>query len=69
MALISPGTITVRRIASQDALNTLCQSFDGLPDNPASLYLSINSQSLIIYVAPTRTVNLISLSYIIEALC
>jgi hypothetical protein len=69
MTLISPETITVQRIASQDALNALCQSFDGLPNDPASLYLSTTSQSLIIYVAPTRAVNVINLPHLIEALC
>jgi hypothetical protein len=58
----------VQRIASQDALNALCQSFDGLPNDPASLYLSTTSQSLIIYVAPTRAVNVISLPYLVQAL-
>jgi hypothetical protein len=68
MAPVSPEKITVQRIADCDALNTLCQSFDGLPNNPASLYLSNNPQSLIIYVAPTRTVNIVSLPYLIGAL-
>lgn len=66
--LTSLETITVQLIASRDALNTLCQSFDGLPNNPASLYLSTTSRSLIIYVFPTRAVNVISLPYLVQAL-
>ncbi|KAH5064833.1 hypothetical protein HBH95_212250, partial [Parastagonospora nodorum] len=52
MAVNTSKTITVQRVATSDALNTLLQSFDGLPNNPASLYLSTTAQSLIIYVAP-----------------
>jgi hypothetical protein len=68
MTSISSGTITVQRVVTPDALNTLLQSFDGLPNNPASLYLSSTAQSLVVYVAPKRTVSAIGLLYLIEAL-
>jgi hypothetical protein len=64
----SLGTATVQLIASRDAFGPLCQSFARLPSNPASLYLSATSQSLIIYVLPTHTVNVISLQYAAQAL-
>jgi hypothetical protein len=68
MAVNPSETITVQRVATSDALDTLLQSFDGLPNNPASLYLSTTAQSLIVYVAPKRTISAISLPYLIEAL-
>jgi hypothetical protein len=70
MALHRSGRIAYQRIASPDALSTLLESFNGLTNNPASLYLSSTStpQDLIIYVAPTRVVNAVSLQYLAEAL-
>lgn len=68
MALTTSEMITVQRIATPVALNTLLQSFDGLPNNPASLYLSTTAQCLIIYVAPMRAVSIIGTSYLVEAL-
>jgi hypothetical protein len=68
MAVNPSETITVQRVATSDALDTLLQSFDGLPNNPAFLYLSTTAQSLIVYVAPKRTISAISLPYLIEAL-
>ncbi|KAH7379116.1 hypothetical protein DE146DRAFT_761317 [Phaeosphaeria sp. MPI-PUGE-AT-0046c] len=68
MAVNSLTMITVQRVATSDALDTLLQSFDGLPNNPASLYLSSTAVSLIVYVAPISTVSIISLPYLIEAL-
>lgn len=64
----SLGTATVQLIVSRDAFGPLCQSFARLLSNPASLYLSATSQSLIIYVLPTHTVNVISLQYAAQAL-
>jgi len=68
MAVVPPRKITLQRIASPDAFYTLLQTFDGLPNNPASLYLSNTSHDLIIYVAPTRVVNLINISSLSNAL-
>jgi hypothetical protein len=68
MALVTSGTIAVQCVATPEALNTLLQSFDGLPNNPASLYLSTTAQSLIIYVTPKRTISVTGLPYLIEAL-
>jgi hypothetical protein len=65
---VSSGTIVVQRVATPDALNTLLRSFDGLSSNPASLYFSSSDQDLVVYVAPARVVNTISLSYLAEAL-
>jgi hypothetical protein len=68
MAVNTSETITVQRVATSKALDTLLQSFDGLPNNPASLYLSTTAQSLIIYVAPKHTISAIGLPYLIAAL-
>ena len=68
MAVVPPRKITLQGIASPDAFHTLLQTLDGLPNNPASLYLSNTSHDLIIYVAPTRVVNLINISYLSNAL-
>ncbi|RYN63054.1 hypothetical protein AA0117_g12853 [Alternaria alternata] len=68
MTSFSPATITVQRIVTADTLSTLLRSFDGLPNNPASLYLSSTAQNLVVYVAPKRTLSTISLPYLIEAL-
>ena len=68
MALTTSETITVQHIATPDALNMLLQSFDGLPNNPASLYFSTTAQYLIIYVAPMRAISTIGISYLVEAL-
>lgn len=66
--MVPPRRITLQRVASPDAFHTLLRTFDGLPDNPASLYLSNTSHDLIIYVAPTRIVNSIDISYLSKAL-
>ncbi|CAN9258929.1 unnamed protein product [Alternaria alternata] len=68
MALIPPTRIKLQRVASPDEFHTLLRTFDGLPNNPASLYLSNTSHDLIIYVAPTRVVNSINISYLSKAL-
>jgi hypothetical protein len=68
MAVLPPRKITLQRIASPDAFQSLLQTFDGLPNDPGSLYLSNTSHDLIIYVAPTRVVNLINISYLSNAL-
>jgi hypothetical protein len=68
MAVVPRRKITLQRIASTDSLHTLLQTFDGLPNNPASLYLSNTSHDLIIYVAPTRVVNSVNVSYLSKAL-
>jgi hypothetical protein len=68
MAVIPPRRITLQRVAGPDAFYTLLRTFDGLPDSPASLYLSNTSRDLIIYVAPTRIVNSINISYLSKAL-
>ncbi|KAH8621010.1 hypothetical protein IG631_24007 [Alternaria alternata] len=68
MTSISSATLTVQRIVTADTLSTLLQSFDGLSNNPASLYLSSTAQNLVVYVAPKRTLSTISLPYLIDAL-
>lgn len=68
MASLQSGKIKLQRIESADTLQTLLRSFDSLSNNPASLYVSNASHNLIIYVAPTRVVNTISLSYLGQAL-
>jgi hypothetical protein len=66
MASLSAQSISTSRITTGAALHTLVQSFNGLPSSPASLYLSTNSQSLVIYVAPNRKVNIITLSLLCQ---
>jgi hypothetical protein len=68
MALIPPTRIKLQRVASPDEFHTLLRTFDGLPNDPAFLYLSNTSHDLIIYVAPTRVVNSINISYLSKAL-
>jgi hypothetical protein len=68
MASTSPPAISMNYIFTSAALNTLLQSFNGLLNNPASLYLSATPRRLIIYVLPTHTVNVLSLPYLIESL-
>jgi hypothetical protein len=54
--------IITSRIVKSAALTKLTESFSGFSGNPALLHFSTNSQSLVIYVGPTRTVNIINLS-------
>ncbi|KAF2113847.1 hypothetical protein BDV96DRAFT_688750 [Lophiotrema nucula] len=69
MASATCSTISAEHISIPGALPAFMQSLIGLPNNPASLYLSINRRSLIIYVAPASTVNIIDLSDLNVALC
>lgn len=69
MAPTIPSTISVERISIPEALPAFLHCLVGLPNNPASLYISVNSRSLIIYVAPASTVNVIDLSDLSIALC
>jgi hypothetical protein len=68
MASTSPQPILVDHIATPTALSTLVQSFTGLPNYPAPLYLSTNLHSLVVYVASLHTVNVISFTFLVEAL-
>ena len=68
MTTITPQTISVQHVSTPETLTTLIQSFNGLPNNPASVYLSGNLHNLTIYVAPACTVNIVSLSYLAQAL-
>ena len=44
-------------------------SLVGLPDDPASLYIAVDSSSLVVYIEPALTVNVIGLSQLNVALC
>jgi hypothetical protein len=68
MATTSPQTISTKRIHTHEALKPLVQSFNQLANDPASFYLSMDSRSLVMYIAPLGTVNVISLSYLVDAL-
>jgi hypothetical protein len=60
--------ISVEYISIPDAIPTFMQSLIGLSNNPASVYLSVNSQNLVIYVAPASTINVFNLSHLRSAL-
>jgi hypothetical protein len=68
MTATSSQTISAKRIDAHEALEPLVRSFEGLPNIPASLYLSMGADSLVIYIAPLGTVNLIRLTYLADAL-
>ena len=61
-------TISTEYISTSASLGTLLESFDGLPNDPASFYFSLDSRNLIIYVAPASNTNLINLSFLDSAL-
>lgn len=67
MASTTP-TISVERISIPRALPAFMHSLFGLPNDPASLYLSVDSDSLIIYAEPASTVNIVDLSQLNGAL-
>jgi hypothetical protein len=60
--------ISVEYISIPDAIPTFMQSLIGLSNNPASLYLSVNPQSLVIYVAPALTISVFNLLRLRSAL-
>lgn len=68
MTATSSLAISAEHISVPEALPAFVHSLIGVPNNPASLYLSINPRSLIIYVAPASTVNVINLSHLSVAL-
>jgi hypothetical protein len=68
MAPTTPSTISVEHISIPGALPASLHCLVELPSNPAYLYISVNSRSLIIYVAPILTVNIIDLSDLSVAL-
>ncbi|KAF2867046.1 hypothetical protein BDV95DRAFT_622660 [Massariosphaeria phaeospora] len=68
MAPTTSATISVQRIWIPDDHPAFLQSLVDAPNNPASLYLSVSSRSLVIYVAPTSTVNIVSLPHLSVAL-
>ena len=61
MALNTPSTIHVDLITTPNSLSAFTRSLSGLPNNPASLYFSIQSQNLIVYVLPTSSIKIINL--------
>jgi hypothetical protein len=67
MASATP-TISVERISIPRALPAFMHSLIGLPNDPASLYISVDSRNLIIYVEPTSTINVVDLSHLTVAL-
>lgn len=68
MVLTTRSAVSVERISIPGGLPAFINSLIGLPNNPASLYLSISSRSLIIYIAPSLKVNVIDLSHLSIAL-
>jgi hypothetical protein len=66
MASVSPQAISMKRITIP--INTFIQNINGVPNDPASLYLSTDSPNLILYITPMCTVNVISLSHLAWAL-
>lgn len=60
--------ISVEYISIPDALPAFMQSLVGLPNDPASLYLSVNSRNLVVYVATALTINVFNLSRLCSAL-
>jgi hypothetical protein len=67
MAAINPN-ILVEHIFVPRQLPEVIRSLVGLPNNPASLYLSVGSHSLIIYVEPISTIRVIDLLRLSDAL-
>lgn len=61
MALPSPY-ISVERISIPETLPAVIHCLIRLPNNPASLYLSVRLHTLIIYAAPVSTVYSIDLA-------
>ena len=57
-----PPYISVERISIAETLPAVIHSLIKLPNNPASLYLSVNLHTLIIYAAPASTVYIIDLA-------
>jgi len=68
MALVSPARISVQHISVPGALPAFLANLKGLPNNPASFYLSVNARSLVIYVAPASTVNIVNLAHLSTAI-
>ncbi|PVH93239.1 hypothetical protein DM02DRAFT_733234 [Periconia macrospinosa] len=68
MACATSSIISVKYISIPDALSAFMQSLVGLSNNPASLYLSVSSQSLVVYVATASTINVFNLSRLRSAL-
>ena len=61
MAPASPSAVSIQHVSIPSALSTFVDSFQQLPDSPASLYLTVDAKKLVIYVAPAATVNIIIL--------
>jgi hypothetical protein len=57
-------TVSVKRLPIPTARPALVHSLIGLPNEPASLYLSVDSHSLIVYLESTSTVNVVDLSHL-----
>ncbi|ENI06505.1 hypothetical protein COCC4DRAFT_134240 [Bipolaris maydis ATCC 48331] len=60
--------ILVNYVSNAGTLRAFLESIVGLPNNPPSLYLSTDSCSLIAYVEPILTLNVIDLSGLREAI-
>jgi hypothetical protein len=67
MAAINP-TLSVEHILVPRELPEFIRSLVGLPNNPASLYLSVGSRSLFIYVEPVSNIRVIDLLHLNDAL-
>lgn len=68
MASATP-TVSLKNVSVPNALPAFMDSLVGLPNDPASLYISVDKHSLIIYDEPASTINLIDLSQLNVALC
>jgi hypothetical protein len=68
MMASATSTISVEHISIPRALPAFMESHVGLPNNHASLNISVDSRSLIMYVEPALTVNIIELSHLDYAL-
>jgi hypothetical protein len=67
MAAMNPNILVEHIFVPSELPEFIC-SLVGLPNNPASLYLSISSRSLIIYVEPISTIKVIDLLHLNDAL-
>jgi hypothetical protein len=67
MAAINPNTL-VEHIFVPRELPESIRGLVGLSNNRASLYLSVGSRSLIIYVEPISTIRVIDLLHLNDAL-
>jgi hypothetical protein len=67
MAMTTPN-VSLEYVSIPSSLPALVQSLTGHPNNPASLFLSVDSRNLTIYIEPTSTVKVIDLGRLDVAL-